>query len=375
MDARRLTGDPAADSLYWQIREAGQQAAVNRVMAALHQNANDLPATAFSPLAQYLQASRQMPDDVDRRRLERGQQVFARHGVNAILILLCKSLPSGYGAPCLSEVLALSGLLQKQTYRRLLGVLQMVIDVVARGAFAPEGKAIATAQKLRLLHAGVRQIALDRMPTYVEQHGLPCNQEDMLATIMGFSLCVIEGWRQLGNHIDPQSEEDYFYVWMVFGELMGIEAAFVPKTVAEAGEFYSGYATRQMRPAAANPQGQVLTQQTLRMMVELLPVWMRRAGFDVAPQYYTHLLLGPAAAERVGVAAVTKHLRFQGMLGQLPSLEGLQLPVVDDAFRAVHERLVRGILRSMIAKAYEGQPTFLVPSDLMDLWRLQHRAK
>lgn len=184
-------------------------------------------------------------------------------------------------------------MLQKQTYRRLLGVLQMVIDVVGIGAFSPLGKAIATAQKLRLLHAGVRQIALARLPTYPEQHGLPCNQEDMLATIMGFSLCVIQGWRQLGNHIDPQSEEDYLYLWMVFGEMMGIQPTYLPKTVAEASEFYRGYETRQMRSRNDNPQGEVLAKHTLDMMTALLPAWMRRLGFDVLPQYYTCLFARP----------------------------------------------------------------------------------
>lgn len=90
MDGMRLTGDGLADTLYGEIRDAGRQAAVNQIIAALKTNAADVATAGFPPLAEFLRVTRQLPVDLDLQRVERGQRVFARYGINAVLILLCK---------------------------------------------------------------------------------------------------------------------------------------------------------------------------------------------------------------------------------------------------------------------------------------------
>jgi len=88
-------------------------------------------------------------------------------------VLLAKSPPSGYAAPSLALVLNLSGDLIRSPYRRLLGVLQMVVNVCASRGFEPGGRAVVTAQKLRLLHEGVRRIARRRLPDFEARYGVP----------------------------------------------------------------------------------------------------------------------------------------------------------------------------------------------------------
>jgi hypothetical protein len=58
----------------------------------------------------------------------------------ACAVLLLKSLPEGYAAPNLSRVLAETGNMERRTYRRLLGVLQLLLNVSTPGGFRPEGK-------------------------------------------------------------------------------------------------------------------------------------------------------------------------------------------------------------------------------------------
>ena len=69
------------------------------------------------------------PFGVDSDRLDRGERVFLDHAFFASVVLLAKSLPEGYAAPCLATLLNLSGNLRTSPYRRLLGVLQLVLDV------------------------------------------------------------------------------------------------------------------------------------------------------------------------------------------------------------------------------------------------------
>ena len=76
-----------------------------------------------------------------------------------MVVLLASSLPRGYAAPCLCEILGISRDLERHPFGRLMGVVQLLINISDAGAFQPNGRAIVTAQKLRLLHAGIRAIA------------------------------------------------------------------------------------------------------------------------------------------------------------------------------------------------------------------------
>ena len=117
--------------------------------------------------------------------------MFWKHAYSIALVLLAKSLPEGYAAPNLAQVLNMSGDLRNRTYKRLLATLQLVLNVSSCTGFGPNGRAIISAQKLRLLHAGTRYITRKARPHFEEQYGVPVNQEDMLGTILGFSLLVI----------------------------------------------------------------------------------------------------------------------------------------------------------------------------------------
>ena len=109
-------------------------------------------------------ASRRLTDSpLDRERLERGEDVFMTHACCSALALLAMSLPAGYAAPNLARVLVMSGNLKNHPYNRLLGVLQMVVNVTSPGGFEQNGKALVTAAKLRLLHAGVSHLVRQRI--------------------------------------------------------------------------------------------------------------------------------------------------------------------------------------------------------------------
>jgi hypothetical protein len=102
-------------------------------------------------------------------KLRRGQEVFLTNALPASLVLLSKSLQEGYQAPRLSKILMMSGALDAQTYRRVLGVLQMLVKVSTPGSFEPKltsavlpsSDAGLEAIKVRLMHAGLRSIARD----------------------------------------------------------------------------------------------------------------------------------------------------------------------------------------------------------------------
>jgi hypothetical protein len=228
-----------------------------------------------------------------------------KHAFPAALVLLAKSLPEGYAAPSFGQILSLSGDLERHPYRRLLGVLQMVVNVSSPGGFTENGKAITTAQKMRLMHAAIRALVHRRMkpPFDVAKYGPPINFEDMLATVMGFSYLVIDGMRILGVGLRPDEEEDLYYLWRTFAQLVGIHPAgrpdsgeWVPSGVAEAAEFYAAFKRRHYVGPDQNPKGVLLAWENLRMLQELIPRGWRVLGLGVVPRIYMQDLIGAEAA-------------------------------------------------------------------------------
>src|SRR3954469_1508749 len=270
LDSLRRQGDPPADQAVQQLMALHDMRVVNEIFKTLRADDKPIPSDAPGPFREFVEATRELPPGVDHGRLARGGHIFLKHALSAAVAMLASSLPRGYSAPCLCEILSISRDLQNHSFLRLMGVVQLLVNVSCPGAFAAENKAVVTAQKLRLLHAGVRAMTPRFRRGYEERHGVPVNHEDMLATIMGFSYLVIEGIRRLGLTLPDEEAEDYYYLWYVYARMMGIPDEYVPPTVADAGEFYDSYVRRHDTGPEENPYGVVLTQDNLNMMKSLI---------------------------------------------------------------------------------------------------------
>jgi hypothetical protein len=255
----------------------------------------------------------------------------------------------------------------------------MVVNVTSPNGFAPDGKAVVTAAKLRMLHAGVRSLSRQRLPDYDTRYGVPVNHEDMLATIMGFSLLVIRGLRDLRVGLKDDEAEDYYYLWQMFALAMGIHppgqpdsTEYLPANLAEAQTFYASYSRRHYRNAHENPEGVELTRACLLMlefMVAHSP--LRFLGITRVPRIYMQELLGARGLVQRGVRPVGRHglskalllmpLRLWTWLGALTDREGA---------RHFHERIGQLFFQGLIDRTLSGEVTFLVPERMTDLHAL-----
>jgi hypothetical protein len=274
--------------------------------------------------------------------------------------------------------LSLSGDLDHHPYRRLLGVLQMVVDVTTVRGFQSGGNAVVTAQKLRLLHAGIRHVARQspKMSDFEQKYGVPVNLEDMLGTIMGFSYLVIDGLRKIDFRLKPEEAEDMYYLWTVFARVMGIHPpgepesdALVPQTMAEAKEFYHAYARRHYVAAEHNPEGVQLARENLQMLVELVPRPLRWLGMAIVPRLYMQHLIGVKGCLRVGIEPL---LAIKILKRLTVDLVSVLLRPFDrgDSPKTPHNRWSRALFQHMIDDQYGGQVTFLMPQNLEDVRQL-----
>jgi hypothetical protein len=369
LDGLRQNGDPHADEAVAQLIRDGGVKATGYLFHSMRANDDPIPDDAPAPLKAFLAATNELPPGVDLGRLQRGGQVFLRHAFSATLVFLGSSLPRGYAAPCLCEVLSISRDLQRHPFDRLMGVVQMLVNVSNGKAFEPQGRAILTAQKLRLLHAGVRTLVPHYRPAYGEKFGVPVNHEDMLATIMGFSYLLIDGLRRMKIGLTAEHEEDLYYLWRIFAQLMGIhppghpeDDSLIPATVADAAAFYASFVRRSNTELAENRYGQVLTQDNLDMMESLMPPLLKRFGLHFAPQLCMTELMTDEELARVGMKPIVGHRILKALAtAALWTIQG-GMDVLP--FSA---RLARQLFKGMIDGDREGEVTFAVPFTLLSL--------
>jgi hypothetical protein len=407
LDGLRQFGDEAADRCAVELSKTDNSAAVARaVFGGMKTNDQLLPADAPQPLRTFFAATypwcdhcRQpsLPAWVDRDRVIRGQTVFMERMIPSVLVLLCKSLPEGYAAAGATKILNISGELLAHTYHRLMGTLQLLVNVSSPQSFERSGVALLNAQQMRLLHAGVRSNVapkiLDRRggegsyQAYRDRYGVPINQEDLLATIMAFSLLVVRGLRTLHIPLSDAEAEDFYYVWRVFAHLMGIHPpgdpaneSHLPETLAEASDFYAAYCKRhfagETRWAGAwrdkslmeNPDGCALAERHLNMLATVLPDGGSRF-FDLADvtHIYVEMLIGEEACARVGIPRLQGHGMLRFSLMHLPRWWARLWNRVNGG---IHVKVSDWFLRTLLQASYERGVVFTVPSTLEDLQAL-----
>lgn len=381
LDCLRLDGDAEADECLAALGNSRET--FGPLFRFLNSNEAKVPDEAPPAIRAFFSQCLRTPapegQAPDFDRLRAGEQVFLSHACCAALVLLANSLPAGYAAPNLSKVLVLSGDLQTHPYKRLLGVLQMIVNVTARNGFEPTGKAVVTAAKLRLLHAGVRRIARHRMPDYDSRFGTPVNHEDMLGTLMGFSLLVIRGLQELGVGLSARDADAYYYVWRTFGLAMGIHprgaphsTEYLPATLAEAAEFYQAYERRHYRDAPENPEGVELTRACLMMLEHIVAhTPARHLGAGRVPRVYMQRMLGARGLQQRGVAPLRGHHVLQWMLlTPLRVWTWLGSRADGSGYRHFHDRLAEMFFQGLIDRTLEGEVTFMIPERLKDLHAL-----
>ena len=372
LDSLRRQGDAAADAEVRRMMQEHETETIASIFHKMRVNDEFRPADHFPDLLAFFEASERLPEDVDYARLQRGEAVFNRHLLAGALILLTKSLPEGYQAPNLAIILNMSGLLRTQTLKRLLGTLELVLNVTRPGEFRAGGKAIVTAQKLRLLHAGVRHIVRMRMPEYGERYGVAVNQEDLLGTIMGFSLLVILGMRTLQAGWTADEEEDFLYLWKVYAFMMGIHPGGdsgrldgLPANVDDALAFYEAYGRRHYVSADRNPEGVALASANRRMLERMVPRVLRWLGMGVLPVVFMRRMMGAEACNRLGITG-REHPILTAFYGRLVDVAERW-----DFFRLrVRPLFVSSLYQDMINTEIGGEVTFTVPTSINDLENL-----
>lgn len=194
------------------------------------------------------------PTHIDEAKVERSCELFARYGTEIGAALLLAALPEAYAASFGAWVLyGVSRLAEGSgdLTRRVALTAQFLVNVMtARVSMIPigsgdrqptpahqiaealwaekDGFAADQALKLRLLHDFMRDSGnaqrghLER--SYPDPDPTACflNQEDLLGTLLTFSVTVFEVLEKFGITWTADDQEAYLHMWDLVGHCLGI---------------------------------------------------------------------------------------------------------------------------------------------------------
>ncbi len=269
LEPYRLVGDKPADDFF-----AQNKSSLREILSSvqLNKDMKKLPSEVVPDL----------PLWADQKLIKAAIRFFDKNPKNILLLLGYYSLPYCYAAADGAKVLYNTGRIVEQTRKRLAETAQFVLDVCEESSFLPNGKARASAFKVRIIHAAVRHGLLSKgwdSSTY----GMPVNQEDMAGTNLSFSFIILRGLRKSLVSISPKEAEAYLHLWNVVAYLLGLDEKLIAYSLSEAAVLDRLISKRNFREST---EGKELMSALLDCLEETSPF---PKGFA---HDYTYFLLG-----------------------------------------------------------------------------------
>ena len=399
LDAIRTIGDPVTDPLIAQVFAAEGHEGLRRLNKWFLQAHNPDPwmlKRLPQPIRAFLEAPVGYPAWVDQERIEQAYEMFLKWGMQVLLLLFMKALPQFFANEGASQVFYQTKAFAKDKQallRFVIEMIQLLIDVMEPGNLTdgiwrydipdqviepadaqlptgPEprprrkpagagskGRGVLALQKLRLHHSIIRFYLLN--PVHSEPWkpawGTPINQEDLVASMLAFTLYNIEGFKKLDLKLTEHEQETTLMMWKMICFLLGLDERLQPANLAEAQVLLKTIEARQSGPCVA---GTALTRQLIDVMRGFLPFFIKNVPviltrYLVDRSYLKRLKVprtfGPSWLSMSIVVVLLSVFRFYNWaIGRF--FPGLQVFILEKSYTFLTRRLfphfIRGASRS-----------------------------
>jgi hypothetical protein len=342
-------------------------------LEAAHGPNGGLPEWA-ERLCDFFATTSQPPAWAEPAKIDQGSRLAALYGTLSSLILCCGSLPWCYldakGVPVLASTQRLEG---TRVYRRIWETSHFVVNAVAPAGLARDGKGIFFAQRVRLLHAAVRNRLLAPRPPQGwpggagapaaaamrdsvstidwSKIGSPLNHEDMAYVLLTFSYVGISGLRKLGASPSTSDADAYIHLWNVVGHVLGIPQALMANTFEDAEALFAILLGRLRQESDS---GKLLTRSLMTWMQEAAPGRMGNV-----PTILVSHLLGQENAALLGVQRSSTHSMLApftlGAIRAATRMAELARRDVGNTFSAAVSRAIYGAVVGAIWERHQSR--------------------
>ena len=228
-----MRGDEPIDRLVEWMAATGMRETRALFEQALERGIDAVP-NAPAPLRAFFAQIDATPAWLEWDKVELGAQMHRRGGVAGTYGGRDVALVGGYQASAFNKTLLLTGALEKGPARRFAETLRWALDCTAAKGMSRFEAGFKSTVRVRLIHALVRR-HVQRLPDWrMEEWGLPINQPDMAATLLGALVVPLLVARVMGM-VQTRSERDAaVHHARYVGWLMGVEEGWLPNNETEA---------------------------------------------------------------------------------------------------------------------------------------------
>lgn len=220
-------GDEPMDRLVEWMSTAGMQQARALFERASAEGMANVPE-APEPLREFFIRVESAPDWVDWDKVRKGQRALRIGGADGMYVARDVSLLGGYQFSGFNKTLLRTGALEKGSNQRFTETLQWALDVIADGDLVPFGIGYRSTLRVRLIHALVRRHVAAMADWRGDEWGLPVNQTDMAATLVGALIAPPPGGMGMGMLPGPGDLDAIAHLTRYVGWLIGVRDEWLP---------------------------------------------------------------------------------------------------------------------------------------------------
>lgn len=222
-----MVGDEPMDRLLAWMAEAGLRETRPLFDRALTDGIDSVP-DAPEPLREFFVHVETTPDWVDWELITRGARAMRMAGADGMFLARDVSLLGGYMFSGFNKTLLRTGALEKGSNQRFAETMQWAMDAISADGMRPQALGYRSTLRVRLIHSFVRR-HVSAMPDWRDEDwGVPINQTDMAATIVGSFIAPTAGGLGMGILPRPADAEAIAHFTRYVGWLLGVREEFLP---------------------------------------------------------------------------------------------------------------------------------------------------
>lgn len=258
---------------------------------------------APQPLREFFASIEATPEWVDPELIRRGQRAMRRGGADGMYIARDVSLLGGYQFSGFNKTLLRTGALEKGSNKRFAETMQWAMDVIAENGLERWGVGYRSTIRVRLIHAFVRR-HVGALPDWrAAEWGVPVNQTDMAATLIGALIAPPAASLGMGILTAPDDLDAVAHLTRYVGWLIGVEEEWLPHNFRDGVRVLYHTLTALSAPDESTRQlAAPMADDPLSWHYDTLPALRRRMA-RAQHLSVTSAFLGPRAMRMLGLPA------------------------------------------------------------------------